>query len=98
MGATLATIDSSTEDSAVYALMSTTVDCYIGLNDLATEGKFVWTEDGTEPTFTNWYGTNPRTHTVQNCVVKKSKQSGKWDDVGCNKSINYACSMPAVCG
>jgi len=86
-------------------MMSTTVDCWIGLNDLSTEGTFVWEEDGSSPVYTNWYSVNPtgasaNAQAVQDCVLKKAKQSGMWDDVGCNKLKNFACSMAAdyYCG
>ena len=76
--------------------MSSSVDCWIGLNDKTTDTVFLWLEDSSPPTYSNWYGSNPGLSTVQNCVKKKSAQNGQWDDVGCGKSINYACSMAAV--
>ena len=81
--------------------MTNGLDCWIGLDDKATDGTFVWNEDGSTPTYTNWYGSNPVLHAVQNCVKKKLLTSGnvnqgKWDDVGCGKELDYACSMPAI--
>ena len=67
------------------------------LNDIAADGTFVWADDAALGTYTNWYGSNPALHAVQNCVIKKADQDGKWDDVGCGKTdISYACSMPAI--
>ena len=71
-------------------------DCWIGLNDLETDESFRWLENGSTPSYTNWYGANPAVSTVQNCVKKKASQDGTWDDVGCFKTLNYACSMAAV--
>ena len=84
------------QDAAVLALMTNSLDCWIGLNDIASDGSMVWTEDGSSAAFTNWYGNNPATSTVQNCVKKKLTQEGKWDDVGCGKELDYACSMAAT--
>ena len=86
--------------------MTSGVDCWIGLDDKVTDGTFVWTGDGSAPAYTNWYGTNPNPHAVQNCVKKRGAltnadgssnvNNGKWDDVGCGKLLNYACSMAAI--
>ena len=89
------------QDLAVLGLMTSGLDCWIGLDDKAAEGTFVWTEDGSTPVYTNWYPNNPSPHTVQNCVKKKflgssNVNNGKWDDVGCGKLLNYACSMAAI--
>merc|ERR1719430_2567083 len=87
--------------------MTSSDDTWIGLNDKTTEGTFEWIEDtSTLGAYDNWYGSNnPNSgSTTQSCVVKKNLGSsnanhGKWDDVGCNKDLPYACSMDAVtCG
>jgi len=101
LGATLATVEDADADAIIFAMM--TDDTWIGLNDKTTEGSFEWIADGSAlGSYTNWYNspTNPGTSTTQSCVIKKIKQSGEWDDVGCNKDLAYACSMEAVqaCG
>jgi len=99
LGASLATITTADQDTAVNGLMSGSVDCWIGLNDAAVDQSFVWTEDSSAlGSYTNWYGSNPAAHATQNCVKKKANQNGQWDDVGCGKTLNYACSMVASCG
>ena len=38
---------------------------------------------------------NPPNSNV-NCVKKMKEKEGQWNDVGCSKQLNYACSMEAV--
>jgi len=95
LGAALASVDSADEDTAILSLM--TADTWTGLNDHDAEGTFTWQADSAPlSSYTNWYGSNPRVSTVQNCVVKKMSQAGQWDDVGCKKNLPSACRMDAV--
>merc|ERR1719430_2847332 len=98
MGATLATVDNSLQDDAITELCGDN-DCYIGLNDISADGSFVWEADGSaleKYSYTNWYANNPKSHAIQNCVIKRASQNGQWDDVGCSKtSVSYVCRMEA---
>merc|ERR1719430_816016 len=98
MGATLATVDNSLQDDAITELCGDN-DCYIGLNDISADGSFVWEADGSALetySYTNWYANNPKSHAIQNCVIKRASQNGQWDDVGCSKtSVSYVFRMEA---
>jgi hypothetical protein len=98
--ANLATITSSTDDDAVQALCS--ADTWIGLNDKTTDDSYTWIEDNSAlirgTSYENWFGTsNPLAGSNgSDCIKKQYAKTGQWNDVGCSKTMNYACSMPAV--
>jgi len=52
---------------------------YIGLNDVAQEGTFVW-RDGTAPTYTNWASGQPDNSGNEDYVELRS-ESGLWNDI-----------------
>merc|ERR1712210_182594 len=67
-------------------------------NDIDVDETFVW-QDGSTASYTNWFGTsNPISpaNTNVNCVKMQANKSGQWNDIGCGKELNYACSMDAV--
>ena len=87
-GADLVSIASQAEDNFVASLIGSE-ESWIGLNDLATQETYVWT-DGTTFSYNNWNTNQPsNTNNNQDCV--KMKTDGKWDDVTCSKSIKYVC-------
>merc|ERR1712210_294488 len=95
-GAILATISDASQQTDVAAMI--TDDAWIGLNDIAVDETFVWQDDSTA-SYTNWFGTgNPISpaNTNVNCVKMQFSKSGQWNDIGCGKELNYACSMDAV--
>merc|ERR1712212_1337429 len=97
LGAVLATISDSTEQDDLTSLIGSS-DTWIGLNDIDVDETFVW-QDGSTASYTNWFGTgNPISpaNTNVNCVKMQAAKSGQWNDIGCGKELNYACSMDAV--
>ena len=71
---------------------------WIGFNDIANEGAFVWF-DGTKSSYTNWRSGEPNnsqyTSTGEDCT-SKIKASGVWNDVPCHWKLNgFACK--ALC-
>merc|ERR1712181_202908 len=96
LGADLATITDSSEDDLITSLMPD--DTWIGLNDIDVDETFVW-QDGSSASYTNWFGSgNPISpaNTNVNCVKKQANKDGQWNDIGCSKELNYACSMAAA--
>jgi hypothetical protein len=61
---------------------------YIGLNDRASEGFFVWV-NGTS-SFRNWYPGQPNNLNNQDCV-NIDAANGLWGDGPCSSLLHYAC-------
>lgn len=72
---------------------------YIGLNDRAENGNFVWT-DGSAVDYTNWMRNNPSTDAVWGpaedgvMMWDRKRQRGKWNDV---RSGSPLLKGPFIC-
>jgi hypothetical protein len=67
---------------------------WIGLNDIAVEGMFVW-PDGTPATYTNWNEGEPNdAGGIEDCVEIGSATGG-WNDVPCDTLKTYICGASA---
>ncbi len=66
---------------------------WIGLNDLDTEGTFVW-EDNTPLGFTSWKPGDPNNMwNLEHCVEVNYEQRGYWNDIGCGDLKTFACKL-----
>ena len=65
--------------------------CWIGLNDIGTEGTFVWV-DGSESTYRHWSPGQPDNGgSIEDCVHTYGNPF--WNDEGCTETKNcYFCS------
>jgi len=88
---TLAAITSAAEDDFVGTFI--TNDIWLGGNDIATEGQFVWIT-GEAFVFTDWRSGEPNNDGNEDCVVFEGTQGGTWDDRGCNNNLRYLCERP----
>lgn len=73
-------------------------NCWIGADDLQTEGSFQW-QDGSEwGVFENWFGSNPdNDNGQQHCVVMRP--DGSWDDRACTVTQPAVCTIDySLCG
>ena len=87
-GYDIATITSSEENTLLYNIA--TSNCWIGLNDINTEGTFVWA-DGNSATYTQWYSGEPNGDVGADCVFFLDTPS--WADYACTNTLNcYSCS------
>jgi spore coat protein CotH len=94
MGMTLARIDSRAESRALYdAATAVRKDrWWIGLNDRAGEGTFVW-HDGSPVTFTRWSKHQPDNDTCnEDCVALKDGGKGRWHDTHCGQRRPFVCA------
>ena len=66
---------------------------WTGLNDIAKEGVFVWT-NGWPITYTNWLRGNPNDwRHSQDCVDMRTT-NGLWNDYNCSMPTPYICMVP----
>ncbi len=66
---------------------------WIGLNDIGTEGLFLWT-DGTVPTYTNWNSGEPNNAGNEDCA--QLLNTGKWNDLQCATAQSILCEDPCA--
>ena len=70
---------------------------FIGGSDLK-EGQWIWNEDFTRMTYTNWSRAEPGGGTGENCValIGQKKYNGKWVDISCVRSLQFLCKKNMV--
>ena len=84
----------SINDAAENALIGSWVvsgSTWIGLNDRASEGTFVW-QNGDAVSYTNWIR-EPNGGSSENCGNFR-RSNGKWRDGSCNAKLNSFCEGP----
>lgn len=70
---------------------------WIGLNDRAIEGTYVWDGDNTKANYTNWFPGEPNDYSgKEDCVHITASQyfSGFWNDNYCGQARKYVCEIP----
>lgn len=95
-GGDLLVIDDVQENKAIAghgaAVVGTVGKWYCGLNDLASEGSFVWL-DGLPVGYTVWAPGEPSNTGDEDCVVLYD--AGDWNDQNCANAAPYVCESPA---
>ncbi|MEE9440233.1 MAG: HYR domain-containing protein [Saprospiraceae bacterium] len=92
-GGYLATITNQEENNLLKNFLGNTC-AYIGLNDIAEEGTFVWS-NGETSAFTNWGSGQPNNYNNdQDCVVMNC--GGGWNDEYCNVPHEYIMEIPCT--
>jgi len=91
-GMQLASLSSQEEHDFLWGLSGDTT--WIGLNDLAGEGTYEWT-DGTALDFVNWGPYEPTGGEAANCVFMYFGNEAKWGDSLCDNQYRIACRGPA---
>jgi hypothetical protein len=77
MGGDLATINNAAENAWVVANMIGGTKPFIGLNDAAQEGTFVWA-DGSASTYRNWQPGEPNNTAIKDSVYFDGTPAGTW--------------------
>ena len=70
---------------------------WIGINDLSTEGTFVYSSDGSNLTFTNWAPSQPKNlGGTEDCVDLRTEwDEGIWTVANCDDLISAICQIGA---
>uniref|UniRef100_A0ABM5GNH2 Macrophage mannose receptor 1-like isoform X2 n=1 Tax=Pogona vitticeps TaxID=103695 RepID=A0ABM5GNH2_9SAUR len=93
-GGNLATIPSKAVQAFLTVhLKSATADTWIGLNDITSEGTFLWT-DGSGVYYTNWDNGFPSQFYPDDCVFmlkRPERMAGNWRNEPCEAKKSYIC-------
>lgn len=85
----LVTISSSAETTFLGSFI--TENAWIGINDIANEGVFVWIS-GAPVFYTNWASGEPNNDGNQDCGLFYPIQF-TWDDLGCFNQLSFVCEL-----
>ena len=66
------------------------VDFWIGLNDVAQEGDWVW-EDGSDVVFSVWADGEPDDAGNEDCAHFRTSELAGWRDLECSLESGYVC-------
>jgi hypothetical protein len=89
----------SLHDQALHDLVNTYAfqvaddQWWVGLNDIASEGAFTWT-DGTPFDYTAWAGGEPNDANNEDCAHLANWAGGGWNDIQCSAELRYICYLP----
>lgn len=91
----LASITSETESNFILSLISQDTATWVGLNDQAQEGSFVWA-NGEPFSYSNWSFNQPDNFNPagENCVEVFGTW-GLWNDANCDVTRDELCEGPA---
>ncbi|RMX40376.1 hypothetical protein pdam_00017503 [Pocillopora damicornis] len=90
-GASLATIHSKEESDYLWSLFSQSGhNVWVGGNDEAVDGSWVWEDGMAWGGFTLWDSVEPNGGSSENCLEIQSK-NGKWNDTPCTQLRYYIC-------
>ncbi len=96
LGANMAAISSAGENTFIRNAATAagfTGNYLIGLNDVATEGTFVWSS-GEVVTYTNWNGGEPNNSGNEDYV--QVYPAGTWNDIGAASSSPYVIEISCI--
>ena len=90
-GYDIATVTSTEENTLMYNTATDSSICWIGLNDINTEGTYVWA-DGSYSHYKHWYSGQPDNYQgSEDCV--NTRYSGSWSDASCTATRTcFFCS------
>lgn len=90
-GADLAIVDDADEAAWLIAeaIRIRNQDYWIGLDDLAQEGTFVWV-DGSPLTLDNWSAGEPNNAGNEDCAHFWAR-NGQWNDLPCDRPLGVLC-------
>jgi len=102
-GGYLAEIKKEVWQNNINAILLSDNSYWIGLNDIANEGHYVWQTSQTPlGLYTNWYPGEPNNaNNTQNCVLLEQRVADSnlwaWDDYYCSHTTSHHGSNHALC-
>jgi hypothetical protein len=91
-GGSLVSINSAAENALIDTIRARNT-VWLGFNDLAVEGTFVWV-NGDPVTYTNWDGGEPNnSNGVEDCA-QMWRTKGYWNDGNCSFAYYFVCERP----
>jgi len=92
----LATINDNRENEWIFN-QARQKSVWIGGNDIATEGQFVWS-DGCSMSYRKWAANQPDNwNSNEDCLHLVAHQNGKWNDIICSASMRFVCQKHSKC-
>ncbi|WP_404370425.1 C-type lectin domain-containing protein [Corallococcus coralloides] len=90
-GYKLVTIDDAAEEAFLntHQSLSGLNSWWIGLNDIGTEGFFIW--DGGFSSYLNWYPGEPNNSGNEDCIVDRYNGNDTWNDAPCGNQYPFVC-------
>ncbi|KAL4221469.1 C-type lectin domain 6 member A [Mactra antiquata] len=68
--------------------------CWVGLNDMDKEGKWLWYGTQTAPQFTYWWPHEPHGGDGEDCAVYYARHTNyNWDDYSCSHHFHPLCEF-----
>lgn len=97
-GAEMWIADGPEESAWVYAaaMAVRAQDYWIGFDDRAREGTFVW-PDGVERAYTDWNDGEPNNAGNEDCAQLR-RDNGRWNDLPCDRRLAVICEDPCAPG
>ncbi|XP_052770743.1 brevican core protein-like [Mya arenaria] len=104
-GGFLARIDTKAKNDYIKAYLNSypaaadrNVVYWIGLNDIKTEGVYVWADTNTPATYIDWHPGQPESG-ADDCVVAAHYFNWEWGDYNCmTTESNQLCEIPKTTG
>ncbi|XP_013402508.1 perlucin-like [Lingula anatina] len=92
----LARITSQHENNMIVSYVRTyfpaDFNWWLGGNDMAQEGRWVWVDTNKVMTYTNWNPEEPNNiKGIEHCLELRSDYTHKWNDAPCGKAKSFIC-------
>ena len=85
----------SAEDNSFVATVTKGVYSWIGYNDIASEGHFVWDNTGAKSSYTNWAHSEPNDLNGEDCAQMWNNHT--WRDTSCQTYSASVCKKSKIC-
>jgi len=99
-GGFLAEIKSEEQQKSLEEILPYDINFWIGLNDIANEGVFVWAESHESADYNNWASNEPDNgHGSEDCVQMNGRPQDQfeWNDLSCDRVEAYDLQVHALC-